>query len=310
MKNSTLYIIGNGFDIYHGINSRYSDFKIFAKSNNIQLYEKIESYYSSDDYWSDFESSLAALHYESVIDCASDFLLSYGADEWSDAYHHNYQYEIENIINILTDEMLSTFWAWLKQLTLDEEIFFKRKLDYISPNGIFLSFNYTSTLENYYSVDSKNINYIHGCVDHEGDDIILGHGWSPEERKSLNSTANQDIDDEYFNDIDPRIYEGNTLIDSYFLRTYKPTRKIIEDNMVFFENLSKITRIYVLGHSISEVDIEYFKKIVSSVDVKTTEWYVSFYGELEQTHHKTTLNDIGVPSDLIYLHPINNMPKI
>lgn len=309
MDNSNLYVIGNGFDIHHSLKSKYSDFKNFMIKNHYFLYEKIEKYYGNSDYWNDLERSLADLDYNYIFDEFSCFLISYGADDWSDADHHNYQYEINNLIRILTDQMLSAFSDWLNQLELDSATSPKGQLDYISPNGFFLNFNYTSTLEKCYDVSTENIKYIHGCINTDGKNIILGHAWNPEERKPLNPKINHEIIEKYV-DVDFRITEGNGLIDDYFLRTYKPTRKIIEENKDFFEKISEIKYIYVLGHSISDIDIEYFKKLVASINIKTTEWHVSFYNESEKDHHQKELINIGVPSSLLFLKPINNMPKL
>lgn len=53
MKN--LFIIGNGFDIHHGINSRYSDYREWLKGYDFDLYNKLCRLYDSteddDDWW-------------------------------------------------------------------------------------------------------------------------------------------------------------------------------------------------------------------------------------------------------------------
>lgn len=54
---SRLYIIGNGFDIAHGIPCRYSDFRRYCKEEMPEMYEKLNRYYDGGDkLWSDFES--------------------------------------------------------------------------------------------------------------------------------------------------------------------------------------------------------------------------------------------------------------
>ena len=55
---SILYIIGNGFDLYHGLPTSYKDFYEFGKD----LLDEIEEFYkldiSSAIPWSDFENAL------------------------------------------------------------------------------------------------------------------------------------------------------------------------------------------------------------------------------------------------------------
>lgn len=58
-----LYVIGNGFDIFTGLNTRYSDFREWLKHNYIFVYEQLESVYNSPEieWWNDFEVSLGKL---------------------------------------------------------------------------------------------------------------------------------------------------------------------------------------------------------------------------------------------------------
>ncbi len=81
--NSTLYIIGNGFDLHHGIQSAYKQFGTFVQSNDSELYSLIENYFGADnDFWSEFEMRLADFDAAALMEGASDFLVSYGADGW------------------------------------------------------------------------------------------------------------------------------------------------------------------------------------------------------------------------------------
>jgi hypothetical protein len=50
MSKNKLYIIGNGFDIYHGIKSSYSDFKEFIKINDIKLFRILEEFFYFEEY--------------------------------------------------------------------------------------------------------------------------------------------------------------------------------------------------------------------------------------------------------------------
>ena len=61
----TLFVVGNGFDIHHDINSRYSDYRnwLVAKSELSQD-EDIERFFNSDcELWSSLEENL------STFDC-------------------------------------------------------------------------------------------------------------------------------------------------------------------------------------------------------------------------------------------------
>lgn len=58
-----LYIIGNGFDIHHGINSSYSNFREWMSENHPDTMNRVDEIYGSctEEWWCDFENQLASL---------------------------------------------------------------------------------------------------------------------------------------------------------------------------------------------------------------------------------------------------------
>lgn len=61
--------------------------------------------------------------------------------------------------------------------------------------------------------------------------------------------------------IDVREQEAEEKIRTYFKTTNKNTSRIIIQNKEFFEILSLVTEVYILGHSLSMIDFEYFAEI-------------------------------------------------
>ncbi|ENZ4843438.1 AbiH family protein [Klebsiella pneumoniae] len=53
-----LYVIGNGFDIRHGLPTRFCCFEAYVKRHNQQLYESISNFVPTEDEWNDLESAL------------------------------------------------------------------------------------------------------------------------------------------------------------------------------------------------------------------------------------------------------------
>lgn len=301
MKKRILYIIGNGFDLHHGILSKYTDFENYIKIHDRDLHYTIGLYFDSSLYWSDLEQALASFDADSLIQNTSDLLVSYAADDWKDSYNHDYQHEIDTVVKKLSGTLMKHFKCWLCQLDIPNSLDFKKKLNYLDNDGMYLTFNYTNTLDNIYSVPDSRILFIHGKSVNEDSNLILGHGWNPKERRQ------QHNDDYYEQDI--RIIEGNHIIESYFQETYKPTHKIINSNLWFFEKLRDIEIIYILGHSLSSVDIEYFKKIVQSIDSKNVYWKVSYYEASECNSHMNTMRELGISNTLIEFYELSNMPK-
>jgi hypothetical protein len=285
LNKYNLYIIGNGFDIHHGINSRYSDFKNYLISVDSSLHDLITEYIPVQENWTDLEQALADTDGESIKDYASQFFESYDADNWSDAYHYNYQYEIEQIVEGLSINLKKRFTEWIKQLYIPKRAEVERQIINIDKNAKFLSFNYTSTLSAIYGVPKNNVLFIHGEAGNSNQDIVLGHAWEPS--VSLNDSYPDP-------DIDPRINEGDEIINQFFRKTFKNVQSIIVKNSSFFKSLHTVSNIYVLGHSMSIVDIDYFKEIIKSIDSHKVQWKISFFGNDELSRHKTTINMLGI----------------
>lgn len=287
-----LYIIGNGFDIHHGINSRYSDFKRYVRANDLELFEMLQDYFT-DELWSDFEETLANIDIDVILDDASNYLVSYGADDWSDADHHSYQYEIDRVLGLITYRLRTHFTNWILQLQIPSEPHVK-----IDSKSIFLNFNYTNTLEKIYKVPLEQILYIHNKAVDENSTLILGHS-----REFNEENAYSRYNDE---DSDPRVAQGNDSIDGYFKQTYKDTKTIIKENVSFFSNLGNIQEVYVLGHSISLVDILYFNLVRKLVNPEAT-WIVSYHGEAEKNVKQDKLINLNIEPQRIFLKTLDEI---
>jgi hypothetical protein len=115
---------------------------------------------------------------------------------------------------------------------------------------------------------------------------VLGHGWNPIDIPDLNDQLDRES-------ADSRIIEGYELLNDYFKDTFKPTEKIIEANIDKFEKLSEVRDVYVLGHSMADVDMPYFEKIMASV-LRKAAWRVSYFGDDERESHATQLKGLNV----------------
>lgn len=285
---TSLYIIGNGFDLHHGIKSHYKmHFSKFVYEVNHELYRTFEEYFSFEENWADFENSLKHIDVDNLVESNSHFAMSYGADDWSDSRHHDYQYEIERIVSLLSTELKETFTQWILSLNIPDMFSYQDSLLKLEKNVTYFNFNYTNTLNRLYSIDEENILHIHNKIENQNSDLVLGHGWNPSERKSLNDIQN--IEDQ-----DTRITQGNDLIDEYFSRTYKPTKEIIEKNQNFFNGLSSTKYVYILGHGLADVDLPYYQEIIKNINIDDVLWKVSYYTDEELSQFEDTLSRLSV----------------
>jgi len=277
MKN-TLYIIGNGFDLHHNIQSSYNHFRDYIQKKDSKLLDIVDTYLQIEENWSDFESALSTMDIDTLIDNSNNFLVSYTDDDWSDASHHDYQYEIDQVVQQLSSILEQHFIDWLSSLYIPNRKKANKQLLKLDNKATFLNFNYTNTLQKIYKVKKSKILHIHGSLKNSNS-IVLGHSRKPTNNKYLDTPYDQ-------GDMDVRVMEGNELIEQYFNSTFKPTKEIIKQNKNFFSNLKKIDTIVVLGHSVSEVDFKYFKKIAKQIHKKNVCWTVSYHTIEDKENHK------------------------
>lgn len=265
----TLHIIGNGFDLCHGIASRYTDFKDYAWKHGNQYYiGLLETCYpdvnpQSDNnelyLWCDLERALGNPNFQSAFDAITDDI------EMEEGHEGRYQAQMEDApeyyLDMMFGEFHSVFGDWVNHIDIKVEPL--RNLEHFERKGLFLSFNYTETLEQLYRVSRENINYIHGRRN-STDELIVGH---------CNTLSGmQQLSD------DPMVYEyaGYDNIAKVVNEERKSVSEIISLNENYWKSLSMVNKVIVYGHSMSDVDMPYFHKIAENV-VNDSEWHFSIH---------------------------------
>lgn len=87
--------------------------------------------------------------------------------------------------------------------------------------------------------------------------------------------------------------EADRAIDNFFETTYKNTAKIIAENKPFFKKIRGFETVYILGHSLSAVDLKYFKRIRKEVS-KNAVWTATYYNDSEKKTHFDTLTSLKI----------------
>lgn len=156
----------------------------------------------------------------------------------------------------------------------------------LDADALFFSFNYTNTLGVLYGVPLEQILFIHGCADLADDELVLGHAWHPQSRKSLNDRP--DIEE-----IDTRLMEANDIIDGYFSATFKRSTELICNHREFFDTLTEVEQVIVLGHSLSAVDAAYFTALVEQRSVAEAQWQIACRSSDEWPEKQVLLARLG-----------------
>jgi hypothetical protein len=279
--NRRLYILGNGFDLHHKLPTKYSDFKIFVEHKFPDLFGHLNAYFNEDMLWKDFEKGLATYRDTDFFDTQNN------VDPLSEDFRPSYCYDLEDDINEQTDNLISSIiealTQWIGEVNeILDNLLPSIKLD---TSALYLCFNYTDTLPALYKIPTNNILYIHGS-NTELEELIIGHNVQRDPKNELDE--NGDSYRTIFTD-------SQNAAEQPFFAFQKPTNEIIEKNKNFFDILLDINEIYVLGHSLSEIDLPYFTKTKEQV-CKTASWYISFYEENQKKELLKSIKLIGCNS--------------
>ncbi|MDO4591757.1 MAG: bacteriophage abortive infection AbiH family protein [Comamonadaceae bacterium] len=295
-----LYVIGNGFDLWHRVPSGFDQFKAYVGASDSRIEDDVERYLAADESWSDLEVALASLDVDGIIDDMGQFMGSYGDDDWSDSGHHDFQFEVENVVSRLSSELVARFSEWIRSLPIPTSttpgIPRLRTLD---PFGAYLNFNYTNTLTELYAIPDERILHIHGKASQPNTELILGHGWKPEKRRPLHRSE----DEEH---MDIRLIEAHGILDDYFSRTFKPSERLIRENQSFFCQLGMVQQVHVLGHSLSDVDLPYLQALMSVPNVAAAHWCTTYYPEEKRNSMQRRLVELGVAPERASTAPLSD----
>ena len=244
-----LFIIGNGFDIAHDMKTTYNDFRNWfnnnlGKSSNKELtFEDLVSpdisrkNWSDDDVerklilelldeacnnieedprdyeWNNLECNLANVDFSPWLNIDDDNIRS--IENKTNRNKYNILCNIEGSLMSIDDLKNKYLKDWIKSIQIPR---YKIDiLDIIDKETYFLTFNYTTTLEEMYGdrIDKNKINHIHI----NDDKYIFGTKFLKKD-----------------------VQENQKNINEWYIKNYeKPVNKIIESNNLFFNNLSKCT---------------------------------------------------------------------
>lgn len=257
MKNK-LFIIGNGFDLAHDLPTKFDpDFKNIAvnyeQDNFWDLYQS-----RKNDIWSDFENLLGCPDFNTLEEIFDGYDPDYVSDRESDRDSIIFQTELSGNLHDALYEFADNADKYL--FDIQSHTFFNKILD---PNGYYINFNYTHTLEVVYDISYEHILHIHGEVG-KGN-LGLGYpkgSFMPEKysydvrRKGRGPYIEVEIE-EYINDIED--YYVRTAYESLVNKCKSFYKEIRIDLLKDFldKNQCKIEEIVVYGHSCA-IDFDYF----------------------------------------------------
>lgn len=272
----TLYIIGNGFDLHHGLKTAYSDFRDSFASKNNKLWNMLNDVYgdviNQDLWWSDFEGMLGQIDYLNLIGTRNGEALGF-----------------MKVRNLLNGTLPPLFGKWIKDMNCLVPIDTSLCID---PNSLFFSFNYTLLLENSYLIKDDNIWHIHNSI-RNADRIVVGH--DSDERKLFADYL------KYKEGKEPFRYDVAEQIRNEAVKGAKcVANRVYRHKETFLELYSNIKLYVAMGFSFNEIDMPYIKEILSvNENPSQANWKIYFHSKGEDEEIIDKLLKIGVKRDSI-----------
>lgn len=281
-----LFIIGNGFDIAHGLKTQYDDFLEYIEKEypNIdkEIYEiprlimtrKGEKEYCESDLASYIFKTISDIlgdewqHFEDALG-KIDFIGEYSWDLYSeddegdlDMWKNSYMNEEDsNICGAYCKFLNEMFIDWIQSIDLS---LIKNKFAMVKKENIYINFNYTRTLEVIYNISDENIFHIHGTLPNK---LVFGHGKTQKEIW----LESEEIIGTYAVGSEDNVSEAREIL-------RKKTEDILEANKKYFQNLKnrEIKKICVYGFSFSDVDLPYINELLNNLSEKI-KWEIYYY---------------------------------
>ena len=305
-----LYVIGNGFDVHHNINSSYSKYLNWLKENKLDLYNKITALYEGaekDEWWGDFETNLGKIWLRPIVSNAAfvnqpneddiekmrSFYTMGGADDINEQF--------SEVISGIKD----SFHDWVLSLNKAD---YGKMVCIEKDKSFFINYCYTMTLEELYGIPNNDVLHIHGSQVNE--QFVLGHGTSWDEldesaREPLPEFTEYDDPSEYTLDTQEDEITANARIAAVeqILSIKKDVDSIIKANKRTFDILQSVEKVFIWGMSFSPVDRPYLDKIVDSVPVNA-EFQASFYSKTDYINITNYFKSINRSVNLVKLEDI------
>lgn len=282
---SCLLIIGNGFDLHHGLATGHSDYHDWLVDLDEQVATDFETFCFAAE-CSDLEGSLDYIRSSAKgVDpqwCSLEELLGI---EWDDLCYETLDHTYPDVTE--DNPGWDDFWIelhmrleYLKKLTRDH---FREWVESIDVSKIkpaldlpdtasFVTFNYTPTLEYVYGVRPDRILHIHGCVLDKNELLQFG---SPDNNSFELQKMLEDkygMDDFY----GATIQQGVTVACDRCTDTWKNIEGNYDALNHFLDTLANVNTVIIMGNSFDKVDMPYYRDVLAP-RYRDAEWVFCEY---------------------------------
>ncbi len=297
-----LYVIGNGFDLHFGLPTRTNNFVEELDKIQFDCFGSAKQIYASYGVnWSTFEADIANIDIDEIDEEVTeypDYLDDH--DSTRDAVIWKVEEYTENLFDSREKALRNMIDNAEARISEIEPISYA---DFFDFNDEILSFNYTSTVESLFNY-GKDVFHIHGAYNN-ADALVFGFKTASEEyeryKRKLDSFKNAKMKQEIIeikNDSslsekekyqrieeiqycyeqewnDPYLDKQYMAIADFYQRNKKDYQ--FDKLLTFLHGIGQIEKVVVLGHSLDDVDSEYFELIEK--ELSPSNWIVSAYDD-------------------------------
>lgn len=307
-----LNLIGNGFDLYHGLPCSYYYFGCYLAEHYQDFYLEMSKMFFvkcmryvgyndaeiivDDLFWRTFEEKLGELDTTWLEESLQDDLgLEYPDDP--------VELEIPEVVN--SQIIVEKFKEWIVNTvnTKDNIKIVNRMINgerlSFSDEEYFVNFNYTQILEQIYKIDSRKIFHIHGeCdIDLEAEfteDLIVGHGNSDEIERLENQINKIESSNYYLSSqkVKNRLTEYEAEL--HILKDLRKNVSELKSKMLSRLNRDNVCpdEILVWGLSCGEVDLPYMEALRDSFP--DARWKFSYFNQKEKVERMKLASELGI----------------
>ena len=259
-----LYIIGNGFDLHHGLRTSYLNFRDdYVKKRSPMLWNYLLDIYGDapqqdELWWKDFENMLGRVDYAKLANSQNGEAIGF-----------------MKVRNLMKGSLPPLFGKWIKEVDHQADLKSHELIPEIDKDSLFFTFNYTLLLERFYNVDDSHIWHIHDSIKHP-DDIIVGHDAGGGQLITYAQEYNkgqQNVSAFYTDTINQETINGAKKVkDRIYLNNDK------------FGQYADIKHFVVMGFSLNDIDLPYIESVIKvNKCIENADWtlYCHFEGEYE-----------------------------
>lgn len=294
-----LYILGNGFDVAHGLQTSYRNFRSYLQRKHPSLLHRMREFYDVEigsDLWKTFEFELGKMETSHIEE--QFYEPNYSSDEFRDGDYDDNAILVENEIDFIED-LKQAFSEWIS--SVGGGVIIEPKLAFSFP-AKFITFNYTFTLEEVYGISEDDILHIHGSI---GQDLVFGHDVDVSNWKKLKMFGPQpdELDEAYESEreVDYAVERGYDVLGFMFYRLCKKVDRNLAKCDSFISNLHDIRKVVVLGATLANGDDTYLRSLNNRLSLADCEWNVYYFKEEEKECLRRIVIQCGVSADNVVM---------